>query len=215
MRNPDDIQLTLWGAGTARTLRPIWVAEELGLDYRLEPIGPRTGETKTEDYTSLNPKQKIPFCEVGTVKLSETVAICRYLVARFGNAPGLSAPQSIEEAAKEDEWLSFIYGELDETSLYVMRRHGALSNIYGEAPAAMASAREYVLRMLKVVETALEDREFLLQDKFSLSDLFLTTCLNWVLNYELPLAKSLQVYRSRIILRPAYLRAAEANKPRQ
>ena len=102
---------------------------------------------------------------------------------------GLSAPQSIEEAAKEDEWLSFIYGELDETSLYVMRRHGALSNIYGEAPAAMASAREYVLRMLKVVETALEDREFLLQDKFSLSDLFLTTCLNWVLNYELPLSK--------------------------
>ena len=69
--------------------------------------------------------------------------------------------------------------------------------------------------MLKVVETALENREFLLQDKFSLSDLFLTTCLNWVLNYELPLAKSLQVYRSRIILRPAYLRAAEANKPRQ
>ena len=136
-------------------------------------------------------------------------------MARFGNAPGLSAPESIEEAAKEDEWLSFIYGELDETSLYVMRRHGALSNIYGEAPAAMASSREYVLRMLKVVETALEDREFLLQDKFSLSDLFLTTCLNWVLNYELPLAKSLQVYRSRITLRPAYLRAAEANKPRQ
>ena len=96
-----------------------------------------------------------------------------------------------------------------------MRRHGALSAIYGEAPAAMASSREYVLRMLKVVETALEDREFLLQDKFSLSDLFLTTCLNWVLNYELPLAKSLQVYRSRITLRPAYLRAAEANKPRQ
>ena len=91
MRNPDHTQLTIWGAGTARTLRPIWVAEELGLDYRLEPIGPRTGETKTKDYTSLNPKQKIPFCEVGTVKLSETVAICRYLVARFGNAPGLSA----------------------------------------------------------------------------------------------------------------------------
>ena len=49
MGNPDHIQLTLWGAGTARTLRPIWVAEELGLEYRLEPIGPRTGETKTED----------------------------------------------------------------------------------------------------------------------------------------------------------------------
>ena len=215
MQDSDHIQLTLWGAGTARTLRPIWVAEELGLNYRLEPIGPRTGETRTEAYTALNPKQKIPFCEVGPVKLSETVAICRYLVARFGDESVLSAPESIEEAAKEDEWLSFIYGELDETSLYVMRRHGALSNIYGEAPAAMASAREYVLRMLEVVETALADQEFLLRDKFTLADLFLTTCLNWVLNYELPLAGSLQTYRDRIILRPAYLRAAEANKPRQ
>ena len=215
MEVSDHIQLTLWGAGTARTLRPIWVAEELGLNYRLEPIGPRTGETKTEAYTTLNPKQKIPFCEVGPVKLSETVAICRYLVARFGNASVLSVPESIEEAAKEDEWLSFIYGELDETSLYVMRRHGALSSIYGEAPAAMASAREYVLRILEVVETALADREFLLRDKFTLADLFLTTCLNWVLNYELPLASSLQTYRDRIILRPTYLRAAEANKPRQ
>ena len=50
--------LELWGAGTARTLRPIWMAEELGLPYELYPIGPRTGETQTEDYTSLNPKQK-------------------------------------------------------------------------------------------------------------------------------------------------------------
>ena len=215
MANSEEILITLWGAGTARTLRPIWVAAELGLKYRLEPIGPRTGETKTAAYTALNPKQKIPFCEVGAVKLSETVAICRYLVARFGNPSGLSAPISIEEAAKEDEWLSFIYGELDETSLYVMRRHGALSNIYGEAPAAMASAREYILRILQVVETALGDREFLLQDKFSLTDLFLTTCLNWVLNYDIPLASSLKAYRDRIILRPAYQRAAEANNPRQ
>ena len=57
--------LELWGAGTARTLRPIWMAEELGLPYELYPIGPRTGETQTEDYTSLNPKQKIPLLRYG------------------------------------------------------------------------------------------------------------------------------------------------------
>ena len=214
MADSEQIPITLWGVGTARTLRPIWVAEELGLHYELKPIGPRTGETKTEAYTALNPKQKIPFCEVGSIKISETFAICRYLLAQFGSSPGLSAPGSIEEAAKEDEWLSFIYGELDETSLYVMRRHGALSDIYGEAPEAMASAREYVLRMLQVVEKALDNREFLLRNKFSLADLFLTTCLNWVLSYDIPLASSLRTYRDRIILKPAYQRATEANKPR-
>ena len=48
-------------AGTTRTLRPIWMAEELGIDYELVSIGPRTGETQSEAFTNLNPKQKIPF----------------------------------------------------------------------------------------------------------------------------------------------------------
>ena len=206
--------ITIWGAHTPRSLRPLWMAEELALDYQHRPIAPRSGETQTPEYTQLNPKQKIPLLVDADITLTESVAICRYLRDRYP-APGVYRPSTDLARAKEDEWCCYILGEIDETSLYVMRRHGALSNIYGEAPAAMASAREYVLRMLKVVETALEDREFLLQDKFSLSDLFLTTCLNWVLNYELPLPKSLQVYRNRITLRPAYLRAAEANKPRQ
>ena len=52
------MSLEFWGAGTARTLRPIWVAEELSLKYLLHPIGPRTGETQTDDFKALNPKQK-------------------------------------------------------------------------------------------------------------------------------------------------------------
>ena len=54
------MNLEFWGAGTTRTMRPIWVAEELNLEYLLHPIGPRTGETQTENYKALNPKQKIP-----------------------------------------------------------------------------------------------------------------------------------------------------------
>ena len=55
--------LKLWGAGTARTLRPIWMAEELEIDYELIPIGPRTGETQTKEFSQINPKQKIPVME--------------------------------------------------------------------------------------------------------------------------------------------------------
>ena len=50
-------EIIFWGAGTARTFRPIWMAEELGLSYILKPIGPRTGETQTKEFTSLNRKQ--------------------------------------------------------------------------------------------------------------------------------------------------------------
>ena len=76
-------KIKLWGAGTTRTLRPIWMAEELGVDYELIPIGPRTGETQSKEFSDLNPKQKIPFLENGEIRLSESLAICRYLEYTF------------------------------------------------------------------------------------------------------------------------------------
>ena len=97
----------LWGAGTARTLRPIWLAEELGLDYTLHPIGPRTGETQTAAFTKLTRKQKIPFLEHGDIRLSESLAICRYLQKTF-RTDALAVPQDDIACAKEDEWCCYI-----------------------------------------------------------------------------------------------------------
>ena len=203
--------ITLWGAGTTRTMRPVWVAEELGLSYRLAAIGPRTGETKTPQYTQLNPKQKIPFYTDEYIQLSESVAICRYLINRHGNESTLLPSNSIEQQAKEDEWVSFIYGELDETSLYVIRRHEALAHIYGEAPNAISAAKEYVLRQLTVVEQFLQSKEFLLEERFSLADVFLTTCLDWAHVYGITMPSSLQDYRTSINQRPAYIKARAIN----
>ena len=124
-------EIILWGSGTARTLRPIWMAEELGLSYKLNPIGPRTGETQTKEFTNLNRKQKIPLMQIGEFYLSESLAICKYLQRAFPSKR-LFIPTSDVELAKEDEWCCFILGEIDETSLYVMRRHYDLKEIYGE-----------------------------------------------------------------------------------
>ena len=97
------------------------MAEELEMEYELIPIGPRTGETKTEEFTQINPKQKIPALEDGEIKLSESLAICRYLQRNF-KSKNIFLPKNTTDIAKEDEWCNFIYGEIDETSLYVMRR---------------------------------------------------------------------------------------------
>ena len=73
----------IWGIGTPRSFRPIWVCEELGLQYQHHAIGPRTGETQQPEFTMLNRKQKIPFDRDECVSLSESVAICRYLAITF------------------------------------------------------------------------------------------------------------------------------------
>ena len=95
-------KIKLWGAGTTRTLRPIWMAEELGIDYALMPIGPRTGETQSKEYTDLNPKQKIPFLENGEIKLSESLAICRYLQYTFPSDKIFIPKNNIDKAKEAD-----------------------------------------------------------------------------------------------------------------
>lgn len=202
--------IVLWGAGTSRTMRPIWVAEELGISYDLKPIGPRTGETQTPEYRSLNPKQKIPALVDGDFVLSESLAICRYLIAtRPGEA--IYRPATERDRAREDEWCCYLYGELDETSLYVMRRHGDLGPIYGASPEVVASCGAYASRHLQVIDGMLGQRKFALTGGFGLADVLLQTCLDWAVAYRLELPPGLAAYRERIAERGAYRRAMEIN----
>ena len=78
--------LTLWGVGTSRTIRPHWAMQELGLPYKTKPIGPRTGETKTAEYTRLNPRQKIPLLQDGDFCIGESAAIVAYLSRMYSTS---------------------------------------------------------------------------------------------------------------------------------
>ena len=202
--------IKLWGSGTARTLRPIWMAEELEMEYELFPIGPRTGETKTEEFTQINPKQKIPALEDSEIKLSESLAICRYLQRNF-KSKNIFLPKNKTDIAKEDEWCNFIYGEIDETSLYVMRRHYDLKDIYGESPIVVEACRKYLIRQLEVVENHLKLNQTVLEGGFGLADIFLISCLDWAVFYEFSLPKNIADYRDRISSRSAYQKAMKIN----
>ena len=203
-------EIKLWGSGTARTLRPIWMAEEMDINYELIPIGPRTGETQTNEFTKINPKQKIPAMQCKELNLSESLAICRFMQKNY-SSENIYIPSDETDIHKEDEWCNFIYGELDETSLYVMRRHYDLKEIYGESPIVVDACRKYFMRQLDVVENHLESRNTILESGFGLADIFLMTCLDWAIFYEFSLPKNINQYRDRIALRPAYQKSMKIN----
>ena len=132
--------LVLWGATTSRTIRAHWALHELGLPYRCEPILPRTGETKTERFTAIAPRQKIPALVDGDFVVAESAAIVAYLSATYGTPETALVPTGARERARYDEWAYFVMTELDATSLYIVRRHRGLPEIYGAAPIAVESA---------------------------------------------------------------------------
>lgn len=201
----------LWGASTTRTLRAIWAAEEVGIDYEIRKIGPRTGETQTEEYVRLNPKRKIPLLVEGDFNLSESVAICNYLIEKYGNNQELLIPKTLRERAKHNEWCSFILSELDETSLYIIRRHDALAHIYGAAPVVVESAKQYFAGQLDAA-SALFKGECVMGGRFGVPDILLVSCLDWARMYNIELPGLMEEYRQRVIERPAYQRARRINR---
>jgi glutathione S-transferase len=207
--------LVLWGVGTSRTLRAHWALRELGLDYRSRPIQSRTGETKTLEYTELNPRQKIPLLQDGNFKIAESAAIAAYLSDTYGTPETMLIPTDPQERATWLEWCFYTVTELDATSLYVMRRHGGLKHIYGEAPLALESAADYFGMQLRHAEQSLQDgRRFLVGGRFTTADILLTTCLTWAVSYEVPVTPACLAYMERITARQAYRDSLEANKPR-
>jgi len=206
--------LVLWGVGTSRTVRAHWAMHELGLAYVTRAIGPRTGETKTPEYTALNPRQKIPLLQDGDFRIGESAAIVSYLSRTYSTAEVSLIPESQRDYAAWLEWMFFIVAELDSTSLYVMRRHGAgaLGHIYGIAPDVVAKAGEYFRQQLRHVEVALADgRSYLMGDRFSCADILLTTCLDWAIAYKVGICDNAHPYLERIQQRPAYQNGQAAN----
>ena len=208
------MKILIIGGATTRTMRAHWAARELGLDYDSQLIGSRTGETQTKEFLKLNPKGKIPVLSHDGLVLTESAAIIHYLDYAAGSllsAAGALVPTEPQALARYQEWQSFILMELDAQTLYIMRKHGDLAHIYGEAPVAMETAKTGFNFQVKVAASALESTPFLLGDSFSGVDILLTTVLDWAVAYDFTLADSLLGYLERMHAREAYLSARAHN----
>jgi glutathione S-transferase len=204
--------LTLWGAGTSRTMRAHWMLLELGLDYRFHPIGSRTGETQTDEFKQLNPRHKIPVLQHGSFVLTESAAIIQYLNETFAGLGRMYVASDSESRAALNEWCYLIISELDAASLYVVRRHDGLKHIYGEAPAAVESSKSYFLHNFEAMAPRIERHNpYLFGEQLSVADILLMTCLDWAASERISLPEPTLRYRERVAVRLAYQAALARN----
>ncbi|MDP7546797.1 MAG: glutathione S-transferase family protein [Alphaproteobacteria bacterium] len=205
--------IILWGAISVRALRVHWALHELGLDYQFRPIQSRSGETLTAEYTDHNPKQKIPCLQDGDFTLTESPAIVNYLFNAYGAGREVFLPENARQQARADEWSYFAMMELDAHSLYLIRRHKFLPEIYGEAPVAVASAAEYCLKQINAVAPRVGlAAPYLFGDKIAAADILLATTLDFARRYEVALPEPCQAYLERAFARPAYQAAKARNE---
>tara|TARA_B100001027_G_C16266339_1_gene332311 strand:+ start:536 stop:1171 length:636 start_codon:yes stop_codon:yes gene_type:complete len=203
----------LWGVGTSRTIRAHWALIELNLSYKTEIIRTRTTETETAAFKSVNPRQKIPVLQDGTLTMGESAAIVTYLAESYSTEQVNLVPDNPKARAKYFEWMSFICMELDATSLYVLRRHWSLPEIYGDSPVANKASEEYFNRMITAADKLKNPKQkYLLETGFSGVDILMTTTLKWAIDYNQKIPTNFMEYLDHMVNRPGYIAALEANK---
>ena len=202
----------VWGIGTSRTIRAHWALIELGLPYSIEVVRTRTPDTETEEFKSVNPRQKIPVLEDGEIRIGESAAIVTYLAENYRQGSTILIPEDKNLRAKYFEWMSFITMELDATSLYVLRRHWSLPEIYGDSPVANKASEEYFQRMITAASKMIDDKKpYLLGNSFTGVDILLTTTLKWAVDYNQKLPAIFNDYLLRLNDRPQYIEAQRVN----
>ena len=203
----------LWGVGTSRTIRAHWALIELNLSYKTEIIRTRTTDTETAAFKSVNPRQKIPVLQDGTLTMGESAAIVTYLAESYSTEQVNLIPDNPKARAKYFEWMSFICMELDATSLYVLRRHWSLPEIYGDSPVANKASEEYFNRMITAADKLKNPKQkYLLETGFSGVDILMTTTLKWAIDYNQKIPTNFMEYLDHMVNRSGYIAAIEANK---
>ena len=203
----------LWGVGTSRTIRAHWALIELNLSYKTEIIRTRTTDTETAAFKSVNPRQKIPVLQDGTLTMGESAAIVTYLAESYSTEQVNLIPDNPKARAKYFEWMSFICMELDATSLYVLRRHWSLPEIYGDSPVANKASEEYFNRMITAADKLKNPKQkYLLETGFSGVDILMATTLKWAIDYNQKIPTNFMEYLDHMGNRPGYIAALEANK---
>ena len=204
----------IWGIGTGRTIRAHWAMIELGLDYRFKVVRTRTPDTETPEFRALNPRGKIPVLQDGAISITESAAIVMHLGETYRDGEVVLVPSGPAERARYMEWMSFICMELDATSLYVLRRHWSLPEIYGASPVANKAAEDYFARMINAAAKLIDERKpFMLGEAFSGIDILMYTTLEWAIRYNQPLPDVFKAYHGRLSTRPTCIKAYAVNYP--
>jgi glutathione S-transferase len=205
--------MKLYHCADARSLRPLWTLEELGLAYELMllPFPPRV---LAKEYLAVNPLGTIPFFEDGAATMTESSGICAYLVEKYGPTPLRLAPDEADYAAYLN-WLFFSDATLTFPQTLVLR-YTMLEPPERRVEQTATDYAKWFQGRLKHVERALADgREHLVAGRFTIADVCIAYALH--LSETIPalngsLSPPVKAYLDRCRARPAFQRAREKQK---
>lgn len=182
-----------------RSSRVLWLLAEIDTACELVKLAP--DERKSPEHLRRHPLGRVPALELddGTV-MFESAAICLQL-ADLDPAADLIAPLGSPERALIYQWVLFAMTELEAPLFRWIR------DMAEDSPDP--SARERFSEAAAVLEHALDGRQWLLGDRFTVADVMCASVLGGAHSRGLLTQwPGLQAYVERGEARPAFIEAA-------
>jgi glutathione S-transferase len=199
--------ITVWGGQTSRSIRVVWVLEEMGLPYGVRQVDMLSGVPDTE-WLSVNPGNFLPAIQDGDVTMVESIAIMEYLMGRYGPTPLAPSPQDPAFPAYQ-QFLHMGEAGLATLMMPVVVSRFMAPEAERENWGANWSLNAFQKR-LKMVSQRLAYSPYLAGDAFTAADISVTFALNLARrNCGVTLGDAEEAYLARTTGRDAYKRAME------
>lgn len=198
--------ITLYHCFSARSFRPLWALEEMGLPYQLKmlPFPPRVLQ---KDYLAINPLGTIPAFIDGDTLMTESAAICEYLATRYG-------PTDLAVRVDEPGYGAYLnalhFGEATLTfPQTLVLRYTRLEPEARRVPQVAEDYAKWFLGRLRAVEGRMARHAYMAADRFTMGDISVAYALLLANNLGLDaqFTPGVVAYWERVSARDGYKRA--------
>jgi glutathione S-transferase len=203
--------ITLHHCVSARSFRPLWALEEIGTPYELAmlPFPPRA---LARTFLDINPLGTVPALSDGSVRMTESAAICQYLAARF-------SPGRLDVTVNEPDFGAYLnYLHFGEATLTfpqtLVLRYAHFEPFERRQPQVVEDYSKWFLARLRTLEPILVGQEFLCAQRFTAADISVGYALLLAqhLGLDSRFTPSVQAYWQRLQARSGYQRAMAAQE---
>ena len=202
--------ITLYHCLSARSFRPLWMLEELGLPYELKmlPFPPRVLQ---RDYLQVNPLGTIPLLLDGGQRLTESAACAQYLAAKH-------SPRQLNVETDEPDFGAYLnYLHFGEATLTfpqtLVLRYTWLEPPERRHPQVAGDYAKWFLARLRTLEPLLEKQQHLCS-RFTAADVSVGFALMLAQQVRLDgqFTPAVAAYWQRLQQRAAFQRALRAQE---
>jgi len=159
--------INIYGSPRTSAGRCFWCLEEVGASYDKVDVDMRSGKHKEAAYLAINPNGKIPALVDGDYKLWESMAINSYLASAY-------MPELLGESAQGkglvNQWTTWSIAELQPPIIDIFIQTVFVPEDKRDMKV-IEKAQQKLPELLSILNNALEGKEMLVANRFSLADL--------------------------------------------